>query len=486
MFSLLPLLLLITPVFVGVLCLFVHPFPFLAPLYARVEKFVLMFGAGLTLIIALSMLPDVLAGHVLETPMLSIHADLTNIAAVVGVTLISFLVSVYNAMAEKGGHLRPHLYNFFVLLFIFCMLGLILVYDLFGVFLFVETTIGVAIILVAHAPGKLSPEAAFKYLIITAISALFVLLGVMIVYTLSGTSSLFTIVDAPGRLIENPRLLMLAVACFVVGLGADIGLVPFHGWVPDVWPASTPIVNGFSCAEPLALIFGLYKLTSPLYTVYPSTTIILLMVGVGLISVVWGVLLAYRQTEFWRMIAYLTIEEFGNTVLVLGLFTPESFVAGQMLLVNAALMKAGVVLSLGSVNIHSGTSDIGLLGGLAERMAKTVWGYIICALSLAGLPPLSGFYAKWFFYGAVYNFLSTRAGLIPSVLATVLLAFTSMIPLIILIRAFHNIFLGQPSKVSENVREAPLAMWLPSLAFASAAILLGLQPSLLTGLIRPP
>ncbi|MEM2094063.1 MAG: proton-conducting transporter membrane subunit [Candidatus Bathyarchaeia archaeon] len=380
--------------------------------------------------------------------------------------------------------MRPELYNFSVLLFIFCMLGIIMVYDLFGIFIFVEITIGAAIILVAHAPNKISPEAAFKYLILTAISALFVLLGVLIVYILSGTSNLFVLAKNPGQLAQNPHLLMLAVACFVVGLGADIGLVPFHGWVPDVWPASTPVVNGFSCAEPLALVFGLHKLVSPMYNIYPTNTIIIIVGGVGLSSIAVGTLLAYRQTDFWRTVGYLTIEEFGKMVLILGLFTPDSFLAGQMLLVNSSLMKTGVVLSLGSVQICSNTSDLTLLGGLAEKMKKTMWGYLICALSLAGIPPLSGFYAKWFFYDALYSFLLTHVGPIASILV-ILLVSISLVPFVIILQVFHSIFFGKQSHISERTQEAPISMWFPALALAFTAVIWGLQPNLLMALIRP-
>jgi len=486
MYSLFPLLLLISPSFIGALCLFMHPFWFLEPFFRKIEKTLLLFGTGLTLLLALLMIPDVLAGQTLETPMLSLQVDLTNMAGVIGVAVIFFLVSIYNVKAEKGGRLKPGLYNFFVLLFAVCMLGLLLSYDLFGIFLFVELTIGVSIILVAHAPGKLSPEAAFKYLIITALSALFVLLGVLIVFMLTHNSNIFAIVSNPGPLIENSRLLLLVVACFIVGIGADIGLVPFHGWVPDVFPASTPIINGFFCAEPIALILALYKLVYPFYTIYPSNIIILLMAGVGLASMVFGVLLAYQQTDFMRMIAYCSIDEFGHMVFALGLFTPLSFTAGQMYVVNGALMKAGVILCLGSVLISSGTRDMSLLGGLGEKMKKTSWSYIICALSLAGVPPLSGFYAKWLFYNVAYYFLLTQVGVFASVLAIILLLCISMIPFIFLIRAFHRIFLGQSSENLKDVDEVPFTMWLPTLVLASAAIILGLQPHLLLSLIRPP
>ncbi|MEM2851426.1 MAG: proton-conducting transporter membrane subunit [Candidatus Bathyarchaeia archaeon] len=486
MFSLLPLLSLIVPFFIGVLFLFTCLFWFLESFFKKIEKISLLFATSLTLFIVLSMLPYVLAGETLETSELSLRVDLTNVAGIFGVALIFFLTSIYNVKAEKGGRLKPGLYNFFVLLFLVCMLGLLLSYDLFGIFFFVELTIGVSIILVAHAPGKLSPEAAFKYLIITAISALFVLLGVLTVFIVTHNSSISAIMSNPYSLIENSRLLLLVVACFIVGLGADIGLVPFHGWVPDVFPASTPIINSFFCAEPIALIFALYKLIYPFYVVYPSAVIISLVVGVGLVSMAFGVFMAYPQKDFMRMIAYCSIDEFGHMVFALGLFTSLSFTAGQLYLVNGALMKAGILQCLGSVFITSGTQNMDSLGGLVRRMKKTSGSYIICVLSLAGVPPLSGFYAKWLLYNAVYDFLLPQAGVFISVLALISLVGVSTISFIFLVRSFHRIFLGQLAETSKNIDEVHWTMWFPTAFLAGVAILVGLQPYLLLSLIRPP
>lgn len=486
MHSLLPLLSLIVPLFTGVLCLFTCIFRFLEELSKKFVKFSLVLGTCLTLIVVLSMVPHGIAGKVLETPELSLRADLTSMAAVVGVTLIFFLTSIYNLKAERGGRLKPGLYNFFLLLFLSCMLGLLLSHDLFGIFLFVELVVGVSVILVVHNPTKLSTEAAFKYLIIIAISALFVLLGAMIIFLLTGTSNLLTIVnnqDVQARLIENPQLLMLALACFIIGIGADVGLVPFHGWVPDVFPASTIIINGFFNAEPIALILALYKLVVPFYVIYPSSVVVALMLGVGLISMVFGALMAYPQRNFYRMLAYCSIDEYGHAVFALSLLTSVSFVAGQYYLMNSAFMKAGLILSLGSVYFNARTANMDSLGGLLGKMNKTALSYIICALSLAGVPPTSGFYAKWLLYSASYDFLLPVGGILAAVLALIFLVCLSMISFVFLVRSFQRIFMGKTAENLQEVNEVHLAMWLPTLILAVIALVLGLQPNILLGLI---
>ncbi len=484
MYSLLPLLSLVIPIFTGVLCLFTNFFKFLESFATKAAKISLLLGISLTLIAVMSMLPYAASGEILETPSLHLRADLTNIAGMAGVVLIFFLTAIYNIKAERGGRLKPGVYNFFLLLFLACMLGLLLADDLFLIFLFVELVIGVSVILVAHNPSKLSTEAAFKYLIITAISALFVLLGTLIVFFLTGESNILTILgseEIKARLVENSHWLMLAVACFVIGLGADIGIVPFHGWLPDVFPGSTIIINGFFCAEPIGLIFALYKIADFFFVIYRSDVIVLLMISVGLISMIFGALMAYPQKNFYRMLAYCSIEEYGHIIFALSLFSSQlGFIAGQYYLVNSALMKTGLILCLGSVYFSTGTSNMDLLGGLLGKMNKTGLSYVVCGLSLAGVPPFSGFYAKWLLYSAVYDFLGDVT---LATLALVLLICVAMISFVFLIRSFHRIFMGPTPENLKEVNEVHFAMWLPTIILAIVAVLLGFQPNILLSLI---
>ena len=482
MYSLLPLLCLVAPTFVAVLCLFTLPFDFLESFYSRIEKESLILGTGLTLVIVMAMVPDALAGMVLETPLLALRFDLTNAAGLLGVAVIFFLTSIYNIKSETGGRLKPSMYNFFVLLFQVCMLGLLLSFDLFYIFVFVELTIGVSIVLVAHSRNRLASESSYKYLIITAISALFVLFAVLVVYVLTGNSNLLALEGGLGVIQENPQLVALLAACFIIGLGADIGLVPFHGWVPDVFPASTPAVNGFFCAEPIAFILALYKLVKPFHHALDSNLIMVMYLGVGAASILFGALMAFSQRDFMRMMAYTSIEGFGHMLLALSLFTPLGFVAGTVYIVNGALMKMGVLLCLGSVSIMYGTNDMDALGGLVRRMRKVALIYVVCVLSVAGVPPLSGFYSKWLLLSAVNEYLLPH-GTMVTVLVLGAFVSVSMVSAVYLIRSFQWIFLGRDRDEQKIVSRVPWAMWLPPALVALLAVLIGLQPWLLLNLI---
>jgi formate hydrogenlyase subunit 3/multisubunit Na+/H+ antiporter MnhD subunit len=484
--SILPLVMLIVPFFIGALCLSTYPFRYLDPFLERVRgyKIILLFGTGLTLAIVSSMIPLVLSGESLQTPWLSLHVDLSNIASLVAVAAIFFLASIFSWRADKEGRLKPSFYNFFLFVFLFCMLGLLSIFDLFGIFLMIELLIGVSIILVAHAPGKLSPEASFKYLVITAVSALFVLVATLVVYMITGTSNLFEIANNPGILAENARLVLIIVVLLVAGIGCDIGVVPFHGWLPDVFPASTPVMNIFFCAEPIALILALYKVVSPFYEIYPSSIIIFVMAGVGIASMVFGSLLAYTQKDALHMLAYITIDTFGTALLALGLFTPLGSIAGQIYIINGALMKTGLLLSVGSVYLRTGVRNMHLLGGLWGKMKKTAIIYLVCVLSLVGIPPLSGFYAKWLVFNSVYYSLLPQTGVLLAVTALVLLVGFSIVPFVVLMRSFNKIFLGTPT-IDLPSDEVDRSMWLPGAVLVAVAVLIGVLPGLLLGLTYP-
>lgn len=487
MYSLLPLLALLFPLCSGTLCLLTCLFSFLEEFSKKTAKILLLISATLSLASVLTMVPYCALGEVLEIPEFGLRADLSNIAALVATSALFFLVSIYNVRAERGGRLKPGIYNFFLLLFLCCMLGLLLSYDLFGIFLFVELVVGVSVILVAHNPIKLSTEAAFKYLVITALSALFVLIGVLSTFIPTGVSNLLSLAsnwEAQAKLAENPTLVMFIVACFIIGLGADIGLVPFHGWLPDCLPASTIIINGFTSTEPIALILTLYKLVRPFYEIYPSNTILALMLGVGSTSMLFGSLMAYSQKDFFRMFAYCSIDEYGHSLFILSMLPqPESFVAGQFYLITSTLAKTGLILSLGSVYYNTETSDMDSLGNLVKKMGKTALSYIICALSVAGMPPLSGFYAKFFAYSISYNFFYIHGGFPAAISITLLLTCISLVSFIFLIRAFQKIFFGRNIRNIDVNGEVPALMWLPTIILSVALVILGVRPDVLLKLI---
>ena len=452
--------------------------------WVKSSRILLLTATLITLIASMLLIPSVtIQASTIHHPILPMQVKPSSIGILLAITIIAFLSSLYNFAAEKGGRLPPPVYSIFILLLLSVMLGLVLFYDIIVLFILVETTIGVTVILVTHSHGKFPLQAAFKYLIITAISAILFLAGVIILFNLTGDLSIYGLYDKPELLQANPNLTLLAVALIVAGLGADIGIAPFHGWLPDAVPGSPDTVNSYVSVEGVPLFYALYQLIDPVFKAYPSPYIIFLLSGLGAFSIILGNLLAYRQKDYMRMIAYSCIDVYGHSALILGLFNPAAYAAGFFYLINASIMKMSLFQNLGVVTRLSKTTNMEKLGGLSKKLRKTSYIYLAAALSIIGIPPFAGFYAKILVYNAIYTFISA-SNLILATLALTALMSLSMISLSYFIISYHKIFLGSAEKTTVDSSEPHILMWLPAFTGVILSLIIGLQPQLiLAGLI---
>ncbi|MEM4206954.1 MAG: complex I subunit 5 family protein [Nitrososphaerota archaeon] len=466
-----------TPLAAGLL---VAPFE---AIWAKSSRIILVASTLIILISSLLLIPKVtLTGEVLVHSILPMSIKPASVGILVSIALVGFLSSLYNFKADEGGRLPPPVYSGFILLLLTVMLGLVLFHDLIVLFILVETTIGVTVILVTHKHGKFPLQAAFKYLIITAISAILFLAGIIILFNLTGDYSLFTLYEKPEVLQANPNLTLLAVALITAGLGADIGVVPFHGWLPDAVPASPDTVNSYVSVEGVPLFYALYQLVNPIFQAYPSPYIIGLLTGVGAASILTGNLIAYRQTDYMRMFAYSCIEVYGHAALILGLLNPVAYTAGFFYLINTSIVKMSLFQNLGVVEKTAKTTNMNNLGGLAGRLKKISYIYLLAVLSLTGIPPFAGFYAKILIYDAVYSFIAA-SNIILGILALTALISLSLIALAYFVNSYHKIFLGSIQQTSLSNGERHLLLWIPALAGVLVSLIIGIQPQLLTILL---
>jgi multicomponent Na+:H+ antiporter subunit D len=180
-----------------------------------------------------------------------------------------------------------------------------------------------------------------------------------------------------------------------------------------------------------------------------------------------GVSLALVQTDIKRMLAYHTISQVGYVLMGIGLGSYIGISGALYHFANHAIFKALMFLAAGAVLHQTGTRDLNRLGGLARNMPLTTIAFTAGALAISGVPPFNGFASKWMLYNASFE-------VNPLITAVALLA--SAITLGSFLKIFHTAFLGTRPKEFEGVKEAPLFMTLPMLAFALACLLMGLFP----------
>jgi len=284
--------------------------------------------------------------------------------------------------------------------------GVVLAGDLFNLFVFLEVAAIASYGLVAFGCEAEELEAAFKYLVLGVIASTFILVGVAILYSLTGQLNMHKVAEGIAGMGQSPAVL-LAAACLMGGLALKAAMVPFHAWLPDAHP-SAPAPISAMLSGVLIKVSGVYAIARIIFNVLgvnPYYANILITLGV--LSMVAGMFLALGQWDLKRLLAYSSISQAGYIVLAIGaaakimtLPEPNVELAGLLLfgglfhLFNHAAFKSLLFLSSGSIEQQAGTRQLKEMGGLSRRMPVTSFCCRIGALSISGVPPFNGFVSK--------------------------------------------------------------------------------------------
>ncbi|MDX1251555.1 MAG: NADH-quinone oxidoreductase subunit N [Gammaproteobacteria bacterium] len=252
--------------------------------------------------------------------------------------------------------------------------------------------------LIAWRPAREGAvEGGVKYAVLAGFAAAFFLYGIALAYASTGTLDLVAL----GTITTGGSLLPVAMTLMLVGIGFKLALVPFHMWAPDIYQAApTPVTALFaSIAKAAVLVFLIRLLCLQLPQIWEA--LLPLLWGLALISMVAGNLLALRQQNLKRLLAYSSIAHLGYILVALA--------AGNSLGRDAAIYYAGayVVMNLGAFSVVAALThpdhdrgDIEEYRGLGRRYPALGLAMGVCLLALAGLPPTAGFMAKLLAFGA--------------------------------------------------------------------------------------
>ncbi len=308
------------------------------------------------------------------------------------VNFIAFLVAVYSVNYMTRYTEKWQFYSLFLLM-LAGMNGVLITGDMFNLFVFVEIASIASYALVAFGTGKRELEASFKYAIMGGIASLLILLGVIFLYSNTGTLNMadMTRILAGG---DHPALLYFVFALFLTGFGLKAALVPFHAWLPDAHP-SAPAPISAMLSGVLIKALGVYVIVRIFYTVFGFThEISLVLMTMGAISMGVGALVALRQWDLKRLLAYSSISQVGFIMLGFGIGTPLAILGALFHLFNHSMFKSLLFLDSGAIEYEAHTRDLKEMGGLAKKMPVTNGTTIIGAMSLAGIPPFAGFWSK--------------------------------------------------------------------------------------------
>ena len=425
----------------------------------------------------------------LTTPVVRILFEVDGISIFMAIisVLLSLLAAIYSwSFMKKYDGLDK--YYTLLLLMTAGMLGMELTGDMFNFFVFLEITSISSCALIAFWTHKgEAVEAGFKYIVVSAVGALFVLFAVALLYGQYNALNIATLANT----IQYSFLDKIAFVLLITALGMKAGLVPMHMWLPDSYSQAPSSVTLILVGATQASLYGVFRMCFTLYGgvfadgILSSMTVGWFIVVLALVTILIGVTMAIIQTDFKRLIAYAAVAELGYMFLGIGVgltamgtsYGKTALDGGVFHILNDALDVGLLFLVAGSIYYATKERDLDRMGGLARNMRYTSMFFIIGLLAVAGMPPMNGFASKLLIYESTYQL---------SPILSIIAILSSILLLAVFVKVFHSVFMGPELPRFRDVQEVPRSMLLAMGIIALIIIVIGLIPGIVVENIVQP
>lgn len=417
------------------------------------------------------------------------------------ITGVGSLVILYSIFYLSTKESLQHFYCY-LLLFMGAMLGVVFSDNLMVLYVFWELTSVSSFLLIAFwNHRKASRLGAQKAMLITVSGGIAMLVGFIMLHTMTGSFSIREIIATIGDFTDH-ALFIPAMILVLLGAFTKSAQFPFHIWLPDAMEAPTPVSAYLHSATMVKA--GIY-LVARFTPVFGGDQIWFWTVsGIGMVTLFWGSFNAVRQTDLKALLAYSTVSQLGLIMSLLGLgsialqygYSEDSIIYTQATfaalfhLINHSTFKGALFMVVGIVDHELGTRDIRRLGGLMTYMPFTFTVGVIGSLSMAGLPLFNGFLSKEMFFAATIQIMNADVfslqslGIIFPVIAWIASVFTFIYCMIIIFKTF----LGpvQPEKLDKPIHEAPMGMLVSPIILSVFVVGIFFFPNLLGAYILKP
>ncbi len=477
--SQLPILLIVVPMLVAPLCVFLGK-PKLAYLLA-------LAAAWCTFAISV-----VLVGKAMESG--PIHYELGNWAPPYGIeyvvdTLSGFVmlfvsgigaVVLTYAPASVDAEIPRSKHILFYASYLLCLTGLLgicITGDLFNVFVFLEISSLSSYALISLGKSRRAPLAALQYLILGTIGATFILIGIGLVYQMTGTLNM---ADIASRLTTEggPRTVLVAFAFITIGMCIKMAVVPVHHWLPNAYTYAPSVVTCFIAATATkvsvyAFIRVLFGIFNPHFAFerLPLDTELMILALVGIFAASTA---AIFQDNVKRLLAYSSVAQIGYMLLGISIANETGLTAGIVHMFNHAIIKGGLFMVVGCFVLRLGSSKIDDWRGAGRTMPWTSFAWAIGGLGLIGVPVTAGFISKWLLLTAAFE-----TGRWP---VAVLMLLSSLLAVVYVWRVVETLYFSEPSEKALAATEAPLGMLVPTYAVIASTLVFGVWTTYSAGI----
>ncbi len=367
----------------------------------------------------------------------------------------------------------------FYTMFVLCLTGLLgisITGDAFNIFVFLEISSLSTYVLIALGRDRRALVAAYQYLIMGTIGATFIVIGIGLLYLMTGT---LNIVDMGQRLaaVQGTRPVLAALAFLTVGISLKLALFPLHQWLPNAYTYAPSAVSAFLAAT--ATKVAVYVLLRFYFSVFgqsqvfgqlPMQEAMLLLALAGMFA---ASATAIFQSDLKRLFAYSSVGQIGYIILGLSFDSVSGLTATILHLFNHGITKGAIFMLLGLVALVMGGTSLSRIQGLGKRMPLTSFGMVICGLSLIGVPGTAGFVSKWYLLLAALE--QGQWWLVFLILLTSLLAVAYVW------RFVEAAYFHEPRQDVDVKATVPWSMGVPTALLVAATVYFGLSTAFTVG-----
>ncbi len=384
------------------------------------------------------------------------------------ITLIGTAVFLYAGSYMKDYEHTGRFY-LYIGVFMTSMIGLVLSDNMITLFIFWELTSISSYLLIGFNHHKESSrKSALQALLVTGGGGLALLAGLILLAQISGSFEISSLYDLQDKIVGS-HLYPAIVILVLLGAFTKSAQFPFHFWLPNAMEAPTPVSAYLHSATMVkAGIYLIARLNHALGgTVLWQDTILF----AGTITMFIAALLAFKQTDLKKLLAYSTLSVLGTLTMLLGIGSNLAIKAFFIFLVAHSLYKGTLFLVAGTLDHETGTRDVNSLGGLKKLLPVTMIAAMLASFSMMGIIPLVGFIGKETVYSAIQEVENFRFLLLS--LAVVSNAFVVMVTILVGLKPFFGQLLPTP----KSPHEAPVKMLIGPIVLASFGLLSGLFPN---------
>nr|WP_237072512.1 Na+/H+ antiporter subunit D [Pseudaestuariivita rosea] len=369
-------------------------------------KWISVIGSGASLLASAALMyvvlqEGVIAGQMGNWPApfgITLVADLLSAVMVVITAITGFAVAIY-CMGEITERMEYLGYHALFQVLLAGVTGAFLTGDLFNLYVWFEVMLISSFGLLILGGRKEQIDGGIKYVTLNLISTILFLSGIGLIYGMTGTLNLADLSLAVER-VENQGLLTVVAVMFMIAFGVKAALFPLFFWLPAAY--HTPAFSVSAVFAGLLTKVGVYALIRMFTLVFDHDVQFThtLLLWVAAFTMIVGVLGAAAQSDFRKILSFHIVSQIGYMIMGLALSTKFALVGAVFYLVHHIIVKANLFLIAGVANRIAGSTELSRIGGLYKSAPLLGILFLIPAFSLAGFPPLSGFWAKYILVAA--------------------------------------------------------------------------------------